>query len=145
MHYFNRTPNSKGKKMTRKFAALFIMSCFWLWVGCAVVAVGTGVGVGTYTYLKGDLKRAYNAKFDKTLDVCLSILTDLNQPILEKTTDGEKTTIQTKRKNSSPQTITVSISSVDWTEVSVRSGVFGYWNREVSQQFHEFIAERLER
>ena len=135
MHYFNRTPNLKGKKMTRKFAALFIMSCFWLWVGCAVVAVGTGVGVGTYTYLKGDLKRAYNAKFDKTLDVCLSILTDLNQPILEKTTDGEKTTIQTKRKNTSPQTITVSISSVDWTEVSVRSGVFGYWNRRSRSSF----------
>ena len=50
--------------MTRKFAALFIMSCFWLWIGCAVVAVGTGVGVGTYTYLKGDLKRAYNAQTD---------------------------------------------------------------------------------
>jgi hypothetical protein len=75
----------------------------------------------------------------------LSILTDLNQPILEKTTDGEKTTIRTERKNGSPQTIGVSISSVDWTEVSVRTGVFGYWNREVSEQFHEFIAERLKK
>ena len=131
--------------MTRKFAALFIISFFWLWVGCAVVIIGAGVGVGTYTYLKGDLKRAYNAKFDKTLNVCLSILTDLNQPILERTTDGEKTTIETERKNGSPQTITVSIASVDWTEVSVRTGVFGYWNRELSQQFHEFIAERLKR
>ena len=131
--------------MPRKFAALLLMSCFWLMVSCAAVIIGSGVGVGTYTYLKGDLSRSYNAKFDKTLDVCLSILTDLDQPILEKTTDGAKTTIQTKRKNTSPQTITVSISSVDWTEVSVRSGVFGYWNREVSQQFHEFIAERLKR
>ena len=129
--------------MTRKFAAFLILSCFWLWVGCAAVIIGAGVGAGTYTYLKGDLKRAYNAKFDKTLKVCLSILTDLDQPILEKTTDGEKTTIQTERKNGSPQTISVSISSVDWTEVSVRTGVFGYWNREVSEQFHEFIAERL--
>jgi hypothetical protein len=144
MHYFNRIPNSKGKKMIRKLAALFIISYFWLWIGCAALVVGAGVGAGTYTYLRGDLTRAYNAKFDKTLDVCLGILSDLNQPILEKTTDGAKTTIQTKRKNTSPQTITVSISSVDWTEVSVRSGVFGYWNREVSQQFHEFIAERLE-
>ena len=131
--------------MIRKFATLFIMSCFWLWVGCAVVIIGAGVGVGTYTYLKGDLKRTYNAKFDKTLNVCLSILTDLNQPILEKTTDGEKTTIRTERRNGSPQTISVSISSVDWSEVSVRTGVFGYWNREVSEQFHEFIAERLKR
>jgi len=131
--------------MTRKFAALFLISCFWLWVGCAAVIIGAGLGVGTYTYLKGDLKRAYNAKFDKTLNVCLSILTDLDQPILEKTTDGEKTTIRTERKNGSPQTISVSISSVDWTEVSVRTGGFGYWNREVSEQFHEFIAERLKR
>jgi hypothetical protein len=131
--------------MTRKFAALFLISCFWLWTGCAAVIIGTGLGVGTYTYLKGDLKRAYNAKFDKTLNVCLSILTDLDQPILEKTTDGEKTTIRTERKNGSPQTISVSISSVDWTEVSVRTGGFGYWNREVSEQFHEFMAERLKR
>ena len=131
--------------MTRKFAAFLILSCFWLWVGCAAVIIGAGVGAGTYTYLKGDLKRAYNAKFDKTLKVCLSILTDLDQPILEKTTDGEKTTIRSERKNGSPQTISISISKVDWTEVSVRTGVFGYWNREVSEQFHEFIAERLKR
>ena len=131
--------------MIRKFAALFIIFSFWLWLGCAAVIIGAGVGAGTYTYLKGDLSRAYNAKFDRTLNVCLSILTDLDQPILEKTTDGEKTTIQTQRKNGSSQTISVSISSVDWTEVSVRTGAFGYWNREVSQQFHEFMAERLKR
>jgi hypothetical protein len=131
--------------MTRKFAAFLILSCFWLWVGCAAVIIGAGVGAGTYTYLKGDLKRAYNAKFDKTLKVCLSILTDLDQPILEKTTDGEKTTIRSERKNGSPQTISISISKVDWTEVSVRTGVFGYWNRELSEQFHEFVAERLKK
>jgi len=131
--------------MTRKLAALFVIACFFLGTGCAAVIIGAGVGAGTYTYLKGDLKRAYNAKFDKTLDVCLSIISDLNQPVLEKTTDGEQTTIRTERKDGSPQTIIVSISSLNWTEVAVRSGVFGYWKREVSEQFHEFIAERLKR
>ena len=131
--------------MTRKFAALFVLSFFWLLVGCAAVIIGAGVGAGTYTYVKGELKRAYNAKFDKTLNVCLSIIADLDQRVLEKTTDGEQTTIRTERKNGSSQTISVSILSKDWTEVSVRSGVFGYWNREVSEQFHEFIAERLKR
>jgi hypothetical protein len=131
--------------MTRKATVTLAFLSIWLITGCAAIILGTGVGVGTYTYLRGELKRAYNAKFDETLDVCLNIVTDLDQPIIEKTTDGEKTTIQTERKNGSPQTITVAISSVDWTEVSVRSGVFGYWNREVSQQFHEFIAERLKR
>ena len=131
--------------MTRKFAALLLISCIWLWIGCAAVIIGAGVGAGTYTYLKGELKRSYNAKFDRTLNVCLNILNDLDQPVLEKTTDGEKTIIQSKRKDGSPQTISVAISSVDWTEVSVRTGAFGYWKREVSEQFHEFISERLNR
>ena len=131
--------------MIRKLAVFFVISCFWLWTGCAAVIIGAGVGAGTYTYIKGELKRAYNAKFDETLDVCLSIIADLDQQVLEKTTDGEQTTLRTERKNGSSQTISVSISSKDWTEVSVRSGVFGYWNREVSEQFHEFIAERLKR
>jgi uncharacterized protein YceK len=135
---------AKGRKvMTRRTTGALLLLTIWLLTGCAAVIVGTGAGVGTYTYLKGDLKRSYHVKFDKILDVCTSVLKDLNQPILKKTTDGEKTTIETERKNGSPQTITVSISSVDWTEVSVRTGVFGYWNKEVSQQFHEFVAERL--
>ena len=131
--------------MPRKFAALFMLLCCCVLAGCVAVVIGTGVGVGTYTYLKGDLKRTYNAKYDRTLSACVDILKDLDQPVLEKTTDGAKTTIKTKRKNGTPQTITVSISSVDWTEVTVRTGVFGYWNRELSQQFHEFLAERLKK
>jgi hypothetical protein len=79
------------------------------------------------------------------LNVCISILEDLNQPILEKTTDGEKTTIKTQKKDGSPQTIHVAIENIDRTEVSVRTGVVGYWKRDVSKQFHDFIAERLEK
>jgi hypothetical protein len=105
--------------MTRKLAALFVISCFWLWTGCAAVIIGAGLGAGTYTYIKGDLKRAYNAKFDKTLNVCLSILTDLNQPILEKTTDGEQTTIRSERKNGSPQTISVSMCEAVFSDIGI--------------------------
>jgi len=131
--------------MNSNLKGISILFSIWLLAGCAALIVGTGAGVGTYTYLKGDLKRTYQVKFDKALGVCLSVLNDLDQPILKKTTDGEKTTIQTERKDGSPQTIIVSISNVDWTEVSVRTGVMGYWKKEVSQQFHEFIAERLKK
>lgn len=131
--------------MNTNYKAVLILFNIWVLAGCAALIVGTGAGVGTYTYLKGDLKRTYQVKFDKALGVCLSVLNDLDQPILKKTTDGEKTTIQTERKDGSPQTIIVSISNVDWTEVSVRTGVMGYWKKEVSQQFHEFIAERLKK
>ena len=127
----------------KKISAAFLLLSIWLLAGCAAVIVGAGVGAGTYTYIKGDLKRSYPVKFDKALNVCISILEDLNQPIVEKTTDGEKTTIKTKRKDGSAQTIHVAIESTEWTQVSVRTGLVGYWKRDVSEQFHKFIAERL--
>ncbi len=129
----------------RKITAALLLLSIWLLTGCVAVIVGAGVGVGTYTYIKGELKRSYHAKFDKTLQVCIDIIDDLNQPIIDKTTDGEKTTIRTKRKDGTDQTIDVSIISIDWTQVSVRTGVVGYWKKDISQQFHEFIAERIEK
>ena len=131
-----------GRKRIR--AALLLLS-IWLLAGCVAVIIGAGVGAGTYTYIKGELKRSYQTKFNKTLQVCIDILDDLNQPIIDKSTDGEKTTIRTKRKDGTEQTIDVSIISIDWTQVSVRTGVVGYWKKDISQQFHEFIAERIEK
>jgi len=127
----------------KRLTVVFLLLITWTLAGCAAVIVGAGVGAGTYTYIEGDLKRSYPVKFNKALDVCISILDDLNQPIVEKTTDGEKTTIKTKRKDGSPQIITVAIESIEWTQVSVRTGIVGYWEKDVSEQFHDFIAERL--
>jgi hypothetical protein len=129
----------------RRIIEAVLLLSIWLLSGCAAVIVGAGVGAGTYTYIQGDLKRSYQVKFNEALNVCISILDDLDQPIVEKTTDGEKTTIKTKRKDGSPQTINVAIESTEWTQVSIRTGVVGYWKRDVSQQFHEFIAERLKK
>jgi hypothetical protein len=133
--------------MTRqkKITAAILLLGIWGITGCAAVIIGAGVGAGTYTYIRGELKRSYQAKFDKTLQICIDILDDLNQPIIDKTTDGETTTIRSKRKDGTEQTIRVSIISIDWTEVSVRTGAVGYWKKEISKQFHEFIAERIKR
>ncbi len=131
--------------MTRqkKIKAALLLLAIWGINGCAAVIIGAGVGAGTYTYIQGELKRSYQAKFDKTLQICIDILDDLNQPIIDKTTDGETTTIRSKRKDGTEQTIRVSIISIDWTEVSVRTGALGYWKKEISKQFHEFVAERI--
>ena len=107
--------------MTRQWknnAALLIFST-WLLTGCAAVIVGAGVGAGTYTYIKGELTRTYQAEFNKTLQVCIEILDDLNQPIVNQTTDGEKTTIRSKRKDGTDQIIEVSIIDVNRTQVSL--------------------------
>ncbi len=139
--------NQSGRIMKERkivAAAVVLFSVGWL-AGCAAIIVGAGVGAGTFTYVKGELIRSYEAKFDETLQACIGILNDLDQAVISKTSDGEKTTIRSKRKDGTDQTIIVSIVSADWTQVSVRTGVVGYWKKEISQQFHEFIAERLKR
>jgi hypothetical protein len=131
--------------MFKERFVLPVLLITWLLTGCVAVIVGAGMGAGTYTYVNGELKRSYQAKFDRTLQVCIDILNGLNQPILDKVTDGEKTTITSERKDGTPQTIEVSIISKDWTQVSVRTGVVGYWKKDISEQFQEFIAERLKK
>lgn len=122
---------------------ILICAAYWMVNGCAAVIVGAGAGAGTYAYIDGVLKRSYQANYEKTYQVCLSILNDLNQPITEETTDGITTTIQTKRSDETPMTIKVTILERDWTEVGVRTGVVGFWKRDISKQFHKFVEERL--
>ena len=134
--------------MTANVKVWFSLLGIWLLTGCvgAVIIGGlVGTGVGTYSYTKGELIRSYEAEFEQTLQVCTDVLIDLNQPINEKVTDGEKTIIKTERKDGTYQEIAVSIINVELTQVGVRTGTFGYWKKDISQQFHEFIFERLKR
>lgn len=117
----------------------------WLSSGCIALVVGAGAGAGTYAYVDGRLSRTYRASYAKTYDVCKDILRDMNQPILEEKTEDTQTTIKTKRSDETPMTITVRIIDPEWTEVSVRTGYIGVWKKEISEQFHEFIAERIKK
>ena len=119
-------------------ASLIIIS------GCAAVLVGAGAGAGTYAYVKGELFRTYRAGYQPTLDACISVIADLGMAVQSKTTDGVQTTIAAERKDGTPMTVGVKIIDSDWTQVSVRTGVVGLWKKELSQQFHEYVARRLE-
>jgi len=77
------------------------------------------------------------------MEVCTQVLNDLNMPIREQSSDGVRTTIATERKDGTAMTLKITIVGLDVTELSVRTGVVGYWNRDLSQQFHEFISRRL--
>jgi hypothetical protein len=111
--------------------------------GCIAVVVGAGAGAGTFAYVDGQLSRTYQASYEKTFAVVQGILRDLEQPILEETTDGTQTTLRSERSDGTPITIRVRIIDPEWTEVSVRTGHIGVWKRQISEQFHEFIAERI--
>jgi hypothetical protein len=112
--------------------------------GCAAVLLGAGAGAGTYAYVKGELIRTYQKEYETTLNACESVIDDLGMSVQSKTTDGVQTTIKATRKDEKPVTVKVKIAGPDWTEVSVRTGFVGLWKKELSEQFHEYVAKRLE-
>jgi len=131
--------------MLKRLYLLIVMLHLLLTTGCIAVVVGAGVGAGAFAYFDGQLSRTYEAKYETTYQVCKSILKDLKQPILEEKTDGIQTTIKSQRTDETPMTVKVRIIDPDWTEVSVRTGFSGIWKKEISAQFHEFIAERIKK
>lgn len=123
--------------------ALAAVICGWVATGC-VLLVGAGAGAGAYSYTNGELTRTYAASYPQTMDVCTTLLQDLKLPIKEQTSDGTRTTITTERKDGTPMTIKVGIVGVDMTEVAVRTGLVGFWDKDLSLQFQEYIARRLQ-
>lgn len=130
--------------MVRKGSLGIMMLTGLLAAGCAALVVGAGAGAGAYTYVNGELARTYPAPYTRTMDVCTQLLKDLSMPVKSQHSDGDQTTIESERRDGTPTTLKVKIIGLDLTEVSVRTGVVGYWNRDLSMQLQEFIAKRLQ-
>lgn len=127
----------------RKLWTILIFAGLLMITGCVAVIIGAGAGAGTYAYIDGALKRAYAANYEKTYQVCMGILNNLKQPIIEETTDGVQTTIKTERSDGTPMTVKITILDPARTEVSVRTGMIGLWKKDISEQYHKFVEERL--
>jgi len=138
-----KSNGSETSNMTKNLYAVIAIACWGLLSGCAALVAATGAGAGAYTYVNGELVRSYPVSYSRTMEVCTQILNDLNMPIKAQTSDGVQTTITTERKDGTPMTLKVTIIGLDATEVSVRTGMVGYWNRDLSEQFHDFISRRL--
>ncbi len=111
--------------------------------GCAAVIVGAGVGAGTFSYIQGELTRPYPLPFAEVMNACVQVLEDLGMPTGDRMTEGSETRIATRRKDGTPVAVTVRIAGLDVTEVAVRTGHVGLWERDFSEQLHRFFAERL--
>ena len=129
--------------MLKRLYLIVVLAYLWGSTGCIALVVGAGAGAGTFAYVDGQLSRTYQANYQTTYEVCKGILADMKQPVLEEKTDGIQTTIRSQRSDETPMTITVRIIDPEWTEVTVRTGYIGVWKKEISKQFHEFVAERL--
>ena len=129
--------------MQKRLYIIVVLMYLWVSTGCIALVVGAGAGAGTYAYVNGQLSRTYQANYQTTYEVCKGILEDMKQPVLEEKSDAAQTTIRSERFDKTPMTITVKIIDPEWTEVSVRTGHIGVWKKEISEQFHDFVAARI--
>lgn len=130
--------------MKRNLFILLALACYIL-TGCALVFTGAATGAGVYSYMDGQLIRSYQVPFDKTNRACTATLEDLKIAITEETSDGIHATIKAKRTDGTPVTVQTVMIEPKITEVSVRSGVVGIWDKKISELIHASIAQRLQK
>jgi hypothetical protein len=133
----------EGKQMKAISMTMVLLAGMIVLTGCAALVAGTAAGVGVYSYVNGELKRSYPESFDKIYAICLETLESLKINIEEKESDGISATINAKRADGSPVWVKVFMITPQITEVSVRSGVVGVWDKKVSELIHASIAQRL--
>ncbi|MEE4607743.1 MAG: DUF3568 family protein [Desulfobacteraceae bacterium] len=111
--------------------------------GCAALVVGVGTGAGVYSYVEGELRRTYPADFTPALDATQQALDHLKIRVESTTADAMTTLLTAKRSDGSPVTVKVTQLSPGVTEIGVRSGFVGLWDKNVSELIHATIAQRL--
>jgi hypothetical protein len=125
--------------MVRTAVAMTLLAAMITMAGCAALIVGAGAGAGVYTWVKGELIRSYAKDFDTTEKAAIQSLAYLKITIEEKNQAGSETTIKARQSDGSPVTVTVRTVRYDMTEVAVRCGYVGYWDRKNAELIHATI------
>jgi hypothetical protein len=109
----------------------------WAVIGAAVAAVGAG----TYYYIKGDLKRNYEASMDKAWQACVQAVEELKLTTESKEYDAFNGIIKGKMADGKSFSINLKRLGENLTEVGVRIGTFG--DRVRSEAIHDKILSKL--
>jgi hypothetical protein len=112
--------------------------------GCAAAVVGAAAGAGVYTWMEGDLVRVYQTEYDRTLDAVNEALQSLEIPVYETSRSSLKTTLKGEVYNGKPVAVTVRRNASNQTEVAVRSGYIGYWDRGHAERVHAAISKQID-
>jgi hypothetical protein len=131
----------------RRLQLVALLCCFliglsacskkWAAIGAAAAAVGTGA----YFYVKGDLKRNYEAPMDKTLQASIQSVEDLGLTTESKEHDAFNGVIKGKMATGKSFSISLKRLGDNLTEVGVRVGTFG--DREIAEAIHDKILSNL--
>ncbi len=131
----------------RRLQLIALLCCFLIglsacsrkWV--AIGAAAAAVGAGTYYYIKGDLKRNYEAPMDKTWDATVKALEALKINVESKQHDALTGVINGKLADGKSLSLNLKRINESTTEVGVRIGTFG--DRERSEAIHDKILSSL--
>jgi outer membrane protein OmpA-like peptidoglycan-associated protein len=135
---------SKNSDLTKAAVSFLLLSLFAIH-GCAVAVIGVGAAAGTFAYFNGKLTKTYKYEYHETVRASQKTLEKLKIPISETISDELKTEIKAKRTDETPVTIEIVRIDRNLSEVSVRTGAVGVWDRRVSEQVHGFIGNTLGR
>jgi hypothetical protein len=137
------TPKDIIRMHLRRKGLALLCALGLLLTGCEAFVAGIGAGVGVYTYQHGQLKRAYQSDYDRTVTATLDALKDLGINIRTQKNDGIQAQFRAQTRNRRPVTLNLKRVAPNVTEVSVRSGYVGVWDRQASETIHASIAQRL--
>ena len=131
----------------RKFKSVALLCCLliglsacsrkWAVIGAAAAAVG----VGTYAYIKGDLKRNYEAPIDKAWEATVKAVEELKMTIESKQHDAFNGIIKGKMADGKSFEINLKRLGETSTEIGIRIGTFG--DRQKSEAIHDKILSKL--
>jgi len=135
-----------GGIMVKKKLMPVVLLCYLL-IGlnaCGYILVGTlaaGAGAGTYFFVKGNLKRDYEAPVERMWEATLQAVEELRLATESKRHDAFGGEIKGVMANGDSFQIELKRLGENWTEVGVRIGTFG--DRTKSEAIHEKILSKL--
>jgi outer membrane protein OmpA-like peptidoglycan-associated protein len=114
--------------------------------GCAIAVIGIGAaGAGAFAYFNGKLTKTYKSEYHDTVRASSATLQELKIPKTETIADALKTQINAKRVDGTPIVIEIIRIEKNLTQVSVRTGSLGVWDKRISEQIHHYINQNLNR
>jgi Protein of unknown function (DUF3568) len=116
-----------------------LSACSKKWV--AIGAAAAAVGAGTYYFIKGDLKRNYDASMDKTWEATIKTVEELKLNVESQKHDALSGVIKGKMADEKGFEINLKRVGENLTEVGIRIGTFG--DREKSEAIHNTIHSKL--
>ena len=112
--------------------------------GCALLVASAVVGVGSYTYHQGELKRGYQTNYDAAVQASVNALKTLDIRMTGQRNDPLETILKGEYFNGKPITITITRKDPAITDIGIRSGFVGFWDKEFSEKIHEEIQKNLQ-